>query len=61
MPSTAATTKKGKTTGKKKSAEPIDLRTSPMWVSTTDLANSGCLVNADAYFALVEAALAMKE
>jgi len=31
--------KKGKTTGKKKkSAEPIDLRTSPMWVSTTDLA-----------------------
>ena len=38
-PSTAPTMKKGKTTGKKKkSAEPIDLRTSPMWVSTTDLA-----------------------
>jgi hypothetical protein len=37
-PSTIPTTKKGKTTGKKKSAEPIDLRTSPMWVSTTDLA-----------------------
>ena len=38
MPSTAPATKKGKTTGKKKSAEPIDLRTSPMFVSTTDLA-----------------------
>ncbi len=37
-PYTAHTTKKGKTTGKKKSAKPIDLRTSPMWVSTTDLA-----------------------
>jgi len=37
-PSTAPTMKKGKTTGKKKFAEPIDLRTLPMWVSTTDLA-----------------------
>jgi hypothetical protein len=37
-PSTAPTTKKGKMTSKKKSAEPIDLWTSPMWVSTTDLA-----------------------
>ena len=37
-PSTAPTTKKGKTTGKMKSAEQIDLRTSSMWVSTTDLA-----------------------
>jgi len=37
-PSTAPTTKKGKTTGKMKSTEQIDLRTSPMWVSTTDLA-----------------------
>ena len=36
MPSTAPTTKKGKTTGTKKSAEPINLRTSP--VSTTNLA-----------------------
>jgi hypothetical protein len=37
-PSTAPTSKKGKTTGKNtKSAKPIDLRTSPMWVSTTDL------------------------
>ena len=36
---TAPTAKKGKTTGKnKKSAEPIDLRMSPMWVLTTDLA-----------------------
>jgi len=35
---TAPATKKGKTTGKKKSAEPIDLWTSPMFVSTTDLA-----------------------
>jgi hypothetical protein len=35
---TAPTAKKGKTTGKnKKSAEPIDLRMSPMWVSTTEL------------------------
>jgi hypothetical protein len=35
---TAPATKKGKTTGKKKSAKPIDLWTSPMFVSTTDLA-----------------------
>jgi hypothetical protein len=35
---TAPATKKGKTTGKKKSAKPIDLRTSPMFLSTTDLA-----------------------
>ena len=35
---TAPATKKGKTTGKKKSAEPIDLQTSPMCVSMTDLA-----------------------
>ena len=39
MPSNASTTKKGKTTGKKKSAKPIDLWTSPMWVSTTNLAS----------------------
>jgi len=38
MSSTAPIAKKGKMTGKnKKSSEPIDLRTSPMWVSTTDL------------------------
>ena len=37
-PSTAPTMKKGKMTGKKKSAEPIDLQMSPMWVSMTDLA-----------------------
>jgi len=38
MPSTAPTAKKEKMTSKnKKSSEPIDLRTSPMWVSTTDL------------------------
>ena len=37
-PSTASTTKKGKMTGKKKSTEPINLRTYPMWVSTTNLA-----------------------
>ena len=38
MPSPAPTAKTGKTTGKnKKSSEPIDLWTSPMWVSTTDL------------------------
>ncbi len=37
-PTTAPATKKGKMTGKKKSAEPINLRTSPMFVSTTDLA-----------------------
>jgi len=37
-PSTAPTAKKGKTTGKnKKSSEPINLRMSPMWVSTTNL------------------------
>ena len=36
-PSTAPTTKKGKTTGKKKSTEPFNLRTSPIWVSTTNL------------------------
>jgi hypothetical protein len=38
MPCTAPATKKGKTAGKKKSAKPIDLWTSPMWVATTDLA-----------------------
>jgi hypothetical protein len=38
QPSTAPIAQKGKTTGKnKKSAKPIDLRTSPMWVSRTDL------------------------
>jgi len=38
MPSTTPTTKKGKTTDKnEKSSKPIDLRMSPMWVSTTDL------------------------
>jgi hypothetical protein len=36
-PSTAPATKKGKSTGKKKSAKPIDLRTLPMWVSTANL------------------------
>jgi len=36
-PSTTPTTKKGKRTSKKKSVEPIDLQTSPMWVSTTNL------------------------
>jgi hypothetical protein len=43
-PSTAPTTKKGKTTGKKKSDKPINLRTSPMWVSTTDLAKHRVVV-----------------
>ena len=38
MPSTAPTTKKGKTTGKKKSAKPINLRASPMWALMTNLA-----------------------
>jgi hypothetical protein len=37
-PSTAPTTKKGKTTGKKKSAKPINLRASPMWALMTNLA-----------------------
>ena len=43
-PSTAPTAKKGKTTGKnKKSSEPIDLWTSLMWVSMTDL-SMHCIV-----------------
>jgi len=44
-PSTAPTARKGKMTGKnKKSSEPVDLRTSPMWVSTTDL-SMHCVVS----------------
>jgi hypothetical protein len=35
-PSTAPTTKKGKTTGKKKAAKPIDLCMMPMWAKTTN-------------------------
>jgi hypothetical protein len=36
MPSTAHTTKKGKTTGKKKAAKPVDLCATPMWTKTND-------------------------
>jgi hypothetical protein len=35
MPSTTPTTKKGKATGKKKAAEPIDLWAMPMWAKMT--------------------------
>jgi hypothetical protein len=35
--------KKGKSTGKKKSTEPINLQTLPMWVSTTNL-KKHCIV-----------------
>ncbi len=35
-PSSAPTTKKGKTTGKKKAAKPVNLCAMPMWAKTTD-------------------------
>ena len=35
-PPTIPTAKKSKTTKKKKAAEPVDLCTMPMWVSTND-------------------------
>ncbi len=41
MPSTALATKKGKTTGKNKTAEPVDLRAMPMWAKTTNGASRG--------------------
>ncbi len=41
--STAPATKKGKTTGKKKAAKPVDLCSTPMWAKTTDGA-SHCVV-----------------
>ncbi len=42
-PSTAHATKKGKMTGKKKAAKPINLCTMPMWAKTTNGA-SHCIM-----------------
>jgi hypothetical protein len=43
MPSTAPSTRMGKTTGKKKSAKPVNLCATPMWAKTTNGA-SHCIV-----------------